>query len=54
MKLARVGPPDADIPVTLLGAGRPADLAGVIDDIDPILAGDGLDRVRAQVPVGAA
>ncbi|MFE2752045.1 fumarylacetoacetate hydrolase family protein [Actinosynnema sp. NPDC059335] len=54
MKLLRVGAPGAERPAVLDGTGVPRDLSGVVADIDgALLAGDGLDRVRAALAGGA-
>lgn len=54
MKLLRVGAPGAERPAVLDGTGVLRDLSGVVADIDgALLAGDGLDRVRAALDGGA-
>jgi 2-keto-4-pentenoate hydratase/2-oxohepta-3-ene-1,7-dioic acid hydratase in catechol pathway len=54
VKLLRVGPRGNERPAALDGDGRLVDLSGVVDDITgELLAGTGLDRVRAAVDGGA-
>jgi 2-keto-4-pentenoate hydratase/2-oxohepta-3-ene-1,7-dioic acid hydratase in catechol pathway len=50
--LLRVGPPGAERPAALDGAGRLVDLSGVAGDIDGGLLAGGLDPVRAALDRG--
>lgn len=52
MKLLRYGPAGGERPAVLDGEGRPRDLSGVIDDIDPGTLARRLDHLRAVVVKG--
>ncbi len=53
MKLMRVGPRGAELPVVRTDDGRHLDLSGIVGDIDgDLFAADGLQRIRAALAAG--